>query len=271
MIGVVAIVACFGIIAYLVWDEYRLRSRVGRKQRVRERPAWLSYPPRTYLPAALGLLLAVVYRAPLISLFFLAAGVGTTWYLSRRLLIAERLEMDRQILELVVAFRGIYKVRPAVFAALEEASKKVPQPLAEHAAACVQAFYVTSSPAKAYEELERRVRNPYMEQFVFILERTETASREVVYAALDNLVSRMRRHEELRAKSEISLAAITGQTTFIQVLSLIIIFGIGITGVRNFYVDSLQSQALFVGLASVALATSWYIDRRTQAIKEHVL
>ena len=75
----------------------------------------------------------------------------------------------------------------------------------------------------------------------------------------------------MRAKSEISLAAITGQTTFIQVLSLIIIFGIGITGVRSFYVDSLQSQVLFVSLASVALATSWYIDRRTQAIKEHVL
>lgn len=271
MIGWLAILACFGILVYLVWDEYQLRARVGRKQRVRARPEWLSYPPRTYIPAVLGVLLALIYRAPLISLFFLAVGAGITWYLSRRLRIAARLKMDEEILDLVVAFRGIYKVRPAVFATLEEAAKKIDPPLAEHVAACVQAFYVTSSPAKAYAELERRVPNPYMSQFVFILERTETASREVVYAALDNLVGRMRRHEDLRAKSDISLAAITGQTTFIQVLSLIIIFGIGITGVRAFYVDSVQSQMLFISLATVALATSWYIDRRTQAIKERVL
>jgi len=158
-----------------------------------------------------------------------------------------------------------------VFAALEEARKKVPEPLASDVAACVQAFYVTSSPQKAYAELQRRVRNPYLDQFVFILERTETAGRDVVYSSLDNLTARMRRHEELRAKSEINLAAITGQTAFIQGLSIIIIVGIGVTAVRSFYVDSVGTQLLFITLVSIALATSWYIDRRTQAIKERVL
>jgi pilus assembly protein TadC len=271
MWGTLAILACFSILAYLLYDEYQLRARVGRRQRQRARPAWLNYPPRIYIPAVLGVILALIYRASMISPFFLIIGFGITWYLSLRLHIAARLKQDSQILELAVAFRGIFKVRPAVFAALEEARKKVGEPLNEHVAATVQAFYVTSSPQKAYAELQRRVRNPYMDQFVFILERSETASRDIVYTALEQLIHRMRRHEELRSKSEVNLAAITGQTTFIQVLSLIIIFGIGLTAVRNFYVNSTNTQLLFIGLVTVALATSWYIDRRTQAIKERVL
>ncbi len=271
MFGILSILACFGILAYLLYDEWQLRARVGRRQRTRTRPRWLSYPGRIYIPAVLGLLLALIYRSALISPFFIIVGISISWYLSRRLFIAERLKMDQQILELVVAFRGIYNVRPAVFAALEEARKKLAEPLNTHVAQTVQAFYVTSSPQKAYAELVRRVRNPYMDQFVFILERTETANKEVVYQALDTLALRMRRHEDLRAKSEINLAAITGQTTFIQVLSIIIIFFIGITGIRAFYVNDLSTQILFISLVMVALVTSWYIDRRTQAIKERVL
>lgn len=269
--GFIPLLASLAILVYLIYDEYRYRFRMGRRQKARITPEWMTYPPRTYIPAAAGLFLALLYRAYLISPFFLLVGFGITYYLSRRLYIARRLKTDSQVLELVVAFRGIFKVRPAVFAALEEARKKIGQPLNEHVAACVQAFYVTSSPQKAYAELQRRVRNPYLDQFVFILERTETASREVVYDALDNLAIRMRRHEDLRAKSEVNLAAITGQTTFIQVLSLLIIVGIGLTAVRDFYVESAQTQMLFIGLICIALFTSWYIDRRTQAIKERVL
>lgn len=270
--GLLAILACFAIVVYLIYDDYKDKFRMGRRQKSRATPQWMTYPSRIYLPAALGVLLALIYRDWVISLFFLMVGFGITWYLTQRLHIAKRLKDDTQVLELVIAFRGIYKVRPAVFAALEEARKKVPEPLQSHIAATVQAFYVTSSPQKAYAELRRRVRNPYLDQFVFILERTESAHKDVVYRALDNLAARMRRHEDLRSKSEVNLAAITGQTTFIQVLSLMIIIVIGLWGtVREFYMVSLSTRIFFITLVSVALATSWYIDNRTQTIKERVL
>lgn len=266
-----AFLASFGILAYLFYDEYRVRFRMGRRQKARATPEWATYPLRVYIPLFLGLLLALIYRASLISPFFVLVGFAITYHLSRRLYIAKRLQTDQQVLQLVLAFRGIFKVRPAVFAALEEARKKTPEPLRTNVAAAVQAFYVTSSPKKAYAELGRRVPNPYLDQFLFILDRSETASRDVVYAAIDNLVARMRRHEDLRAKSEVNLAAITGQTTFIQVLSILIIFAIGLTRLRNFYVNSVPTQMLFITFVTVALLTSWYIDARTQAIKEKVL
>lgn len=270
--GLIAILASFGIVVYLLYDEYKTKSRRGKRQRAKATPLWMTYPPRIYLPAALGLFLGMIYHDLVISLFFITIGVGITWYLARRLHIAQRLKDDTQVLELVIAFRGIFKVRPAIFAALEEARKKIPEPLQGHIAATVQAFYVTSSPQKAYAELRRRIRNPYLDQFVFILERSESAHREVVYQALDNLVSRMRRHEDLRSKSEVNLAAITGQTTFIQVISLFIIVVIGLWGtVREFYMASMGTRMLFMTLVLVALTTSWYIDMRTQAIKERVL
>lgn len=270
--GIIAILACFGILAYLLYDDYKTKARRGKRQRAKTTAVWMTYPPRIYIPAALGLLLALIYHDIVISLFFIVIGVGITWYLSLRLHIAQRLKDDTQVLELVIAFRGIFKVRPAIFAALEEARKKIPEPLQGHIAATVQAFYVTSSPQKAYAELRRRIRNPYLDQFVFILERSETAHREVVYQALDNLAARMRRHEDLRSKSEVNLAAITGQTTFIQVISLLIIIAIGLwSTVREYYVATMSTRVLFMVLVLVALSTSWYIDMRTQAIKERVL
>ena len=93
-----------------------LRSRQVTRETT---PVWMTYPSRIYLPAALGLFLALIYHDLVISLFFIVIGVGITWYLTRRLHIAQRLKDDTQVLELVIAFRGIFKVRPAIFAALE--------------------------------------------------------------------------------------------------------------------------------------------------------
>ena len=101
MLGPLLILISFGIAGYLLYDEYKARFRYGKRQK-RERAAWLAYPWRIYIPAVLGLVLAIVYFTWLISPFFLVVGIGISWYLSRRLYIAERLKMDRQVLDLIM-------------------------------------------------------------------------------------------------------------------------------------------------------------------------
>ncbi len=266
-----AIVAGLLIVIYVVVEEVAYRTR-GRRRRVQtELHPILRQDWRTYVPFLLGIALALLFRSPLISVYVLVIGALATLYFFNRSKVNERAQMDRQVSQLILAFRSIYKIRPAVFSALEEAHKKVDEPLAGHVALAVQTFYVTAAPDRAYAELRGRVDNPYLNQFLYILERSETARREAVMESLDRLMERCQRHAQLRDKSEVELTAITGQTRFIQIISLIIIFFIAATSLREAYTESLGAQVLFVGLATVAVATSWYIDRRTVALKERIL
>lgn len=274
MAAVLTIGASLAILGYLLADEllYRLRPAL-RRRGVTFLPEFRRLDWSAYLPLPLAIVLAVRFfaPAPLISLYILGVGILTSLYLVERARVGERAELNRQVGQLVRAFHSIYKLKPSVFSALEEARKKVDEPLQSHVALAVQAFYISASPDRAYNELRRRVSNPYLEQFLYILERTETASREAVLRALEGLIERLQRHEELRIQSEVNLAVITGQTLFIQIISLIIVFFIAFTGLREAYTRSIPAQLFFIAVATLGVITSYYIDRRTISLKERIL
>lgn len=273
MAAILTIGASLAILGYLAADEllFRLRPTL-RRRGIALFPEFRRLDWRIYLPLPIAAILAWRFAAPLISAYIVLVGLLVTLYLARRARISERVLIDRQVAQLVTAFHSIYELRPSIFSALEQACEKVDQPLRDHVALAVQAFYITASPERAFNELEERVNNPYLTQFLYILGRSEAARREAIVGALEGLMERLQAHEEMRTQSEVNLTVVTGQTLFIQSISLIIVFFIAfVAWLREAYTSSWRAQLFFVIIASIGVATSYYIDRRAISLKERIL
>jgi Flp pilus assembly protein TadB len=260
------------IVGYLAVDELLFRLRPELRQRgIALLPEFERLDWRNYLPLLIAVILAWRFAVPLISGYLVILGVLITLHLARRARLGERTQMDRQVAQLTTAFRSIYQLRPTVFSALEQACKKVDQPLRGQVALAVEAFYISASPDKAFDELERRVDNVYLTQFVYILRRTEIASREVVVRALDSLEERLTAHKEMRSEAETNLASVTGQTRVIQMTSVIIVLLIAFSGLGEAYTSSWRGQLFFIIVVSVMVATSYLLERRAMSLKERIL
>jgi hypothetical protein len=264
------------ILAYLAVDELTRRGRPTLRRGEARLSPWLNW--RTLVPVIIALLLALLMARPftakeeasppyLISAYVVAVGVLVSWYQVKRAERVERARLDKQVADLVMAFGSIYQVQPTIFSTLEEARGKVDEPLRGWVASTVQAFRATSSAKRAFAELRKKADNPYLHQFVYILEMSDEAEPQTVVQALESLADRLRRHGELRDKTETELGAITGQTRVIQLVGLGVLFVIAASGLRSAYSNL---QLLFIGLASVTVIASYYIDQRILSLKERI-
>jgi hypothetical protein len=264
------------ILAYLAVDELTRRGRPTLRRGEARLSPWLNW--RTLVPVFIALLLALLMARPftakeeasppyLISAYVVAVGVLVSWYQVKRAERVERARLDKQVADLVMAFGSTYQLQPTIFSTLEEARGKVDQPLRGWVTSTVQAFRATSSAKRALAELRKKSDNPYLHQFVYILEMSDEAEPETVVQALEGLADRLRRHEELRNKTETEVGAITGQTRVIQLVSLGVVFVIAASGLRSAYSNL---QLLFIGLASMAVIASYYIDQRILSLKERI-
>jgi hypothetical protein len=281
--GVIILLMALFVIAYLAIDELTM-SRPDLRQSV----STVLTPSkwRYYIPALVGLILAVLMAIPtprgvnepvptppiLVCVYSLAVGALITAYLISRSRSLPRGQLDRQVGQLVASFRSIYQLKPTIFSALDEAKSKVDEPLRSYVTAAVQAFYITARQDKALEELRRRADNPYINQFIYILRMSELGRKETVLQALDDLGERLRRAEDLRRESEVSLTVITSQTRIIQGISLFIVFVIAlIPQLRSAYTISWGQQLLFIVIASIGVLTSYYIEQQVSKLKERIL
>lgn len=262
------------VLGYLAFDELIRVARPALYRRgVRLWPQLGQLGWKVFVPLPITLILAFLMReARLISIYIIVVGVLANLYLIRRSRGERRSHLEAEITELVEAFRTIYRIRPSIFSALEEARGKVAEPLRGYVTAAVETFYVTSAPKRAFAELRQRLDNPYLNQFLYILERSETARREAVFEALNDLIKRLHRHEELRREIETNMTVVTGQTQFMLIIGIVILFIIAlIPGLRAAYTGSMGAQLLFMIVASVGALTSYYIDQKVLALKERVL
>ena len=223
------------------------------------------------VPVLIALLLALLMARPfsekekasppfLISAYIVAVGMLVSWYQAKRAERMGRARLDKQVADLVMAFHSIYQLQPAIFSTLEETRDKVDEPLRGWVASTVQAFRAISSAKRAFAELRKKADNPYLHQFVYILEMSDEAEPEMVLEALDGLADRLRRHEELRNKTETELGTIMGQTQVIQLVGLGMLFVIAaISRLRSVY-SGQTAQLFFIATASVGVIASYYID-----------
>jgi Flp pilus assembly protein TadB len=275
MAGSLILIAGLILLGYVVTDDllYRLRPLL-RRRGLRGLPETRKLNWRAYALLPITFALAYLMReGPLISIYLVALGVlSTLYYALWRTKAEEETALNAEILKLVEEFQSQYRLTPSIFQALTNARLKVDEPLREHVTAAVETFYVTASQKRAFAELRRRVPNSYLNQFVYILERSETARREVVQKALERLVARLRRREQLRVETETDLTVITGQTQIILILGIGLLFVVAMSrGLREVYTRSPSGQILFIVLATIGVLTVYYIDRRIISLKERVL
>ncbi len=280
-----------GLAAYLLYDmfRYRLRVRGRREGRAVGPKTKVKLQPRTYVLVLFVILLALLFargiprqvagesdlyethRSLWVAIYVLVVGLWWIFYQAGKAAVSERLLINDQCSELVNAFKSVYRIRPTVFSALEEANRKIGPPVGTAAAHAVTTFYVTAIPQRAFDELRDRIKNPYMEQFVYILERGEDAKHEDIMTALSGLQDRLRRARELRDHSEVNMTVINGQTRIIQLIAVTLVTVVAIVPQLRVAYEGPIGQILFMIIASIGVATSYFMDKRATALKERVL
>lgn len=278
------------LVAYLVFDWYRYKMRV-RKRKVTEEvetTGRVTYDWKIYVMIGFTIVLALLYARPiareneelmitesghayLVALYVLVVGVWWALRTAGKQKISERMLVNDQVSELVVSFRAVFRVRPTVFSALEEANRKVDPPVGTAVSHAVTTFYVTSLPRRALDELRARIQNPYMEQFIYILERGEDAKHEDILTALEGLIKRLRRARDIRDQSEVNMTVINGQTRIIQLIAVATVLVVALIPAFRIAYENILGQILFYIIATVGVGTSWYIDRKASQLKERVL
>jgi hypothetical protein len=284
------------LVAYLVYDwmQYRLRMRMRRESKEQGLAKRVSYDWKVYAMIGLTILMAVLYGRPIsrqdpiplgyrgpvtettgyafaVALYILVVGVWWAIRQARKEQVSERMLINLQVSELVSQFRSVFRIRPTVFSALEEANKKIPPPTGSAVNHAVTTFYVTALPRRALDELRARVDNPYLDQFIYILERGEDAKHEDIMTALEGLMVRLRRAREIRDQSEVNLTVVTGQTRIIQMIAVALVFVVGVVPTLRLPYESAIGQAIFLFFATIGVVTSWYIDSQSTKLKEKVL
>jgi len=241
---------------------------VLKRYRARFIPSHVTW--KTFLPLIITIVLAILMHATLISTYLIIAGILITVYFMRRAKKKQELLPARQIFQLVLAFRSTYQLQPTVFLTLDRVKEKIDEPLKSLVRVMVQTFYLTSSPERAFAELRARTDNVYLNQFAYILEMSETARTDAVINALDNLVERLRIHDELRRETESSLMAITGQTTFMQGMAVLAIITVAaVPALRRPY-TSMGGQIFLAIVLTVMLIASYYIDKVINTLMERI-
>jgi hypothetical protein len=224
------------------------------------------------LPTAVLLALALLMRDVVLTPFLLIVAAAVAYFRIQRIMVELNTITPRQVSQLVLAFRGAYQIQPAVFKSLGSAAEKVGEPLRELLNVTVETFFTTSSPARAFDVFRGRTDNPSLRQFIYILEMSESATNESVVESLDLLVRRLRVQEELQRQVESSMASITGQTSFMQVLAVIIAFMVAlIPGFRQIYASGLLGRAGYILLIAIILGGSYLIEKKTQQLREQIL
>lgn len=269
--GIILLILGGGIIIYLLVGEdlgKYVRPTVTRARS--QAPGWFTW--KTAMPLFIALALALLMRVPIISGYIILVGLLTIWHSYNKARLAELAKINAQVARLVFAFRNVFKIQPVVFAALREVVRRLDEPLKSWIEATMQAYLVTSSEEEAYAVLRSKSDNHYLNQFLYILEMSGSASEETVIAALDNLAQRLRRHEALQRETEIELASITGQTKIIQIIGLAVLFVIAaVPALREVYVRSSGARIVYIIFASIAVLTSYFIDRRISNLKASAL
>jgi hypothetical protein len=284
-------------LAYVAYDwlQYKMRVRLRRDATVEEKGVaqHVSYDWRVWVMFIATLLIAFLYARPitretadpipgvvtptatnhayLIAIYITVVGFWWAIRQARKAAVSRRLIVSDEVQELVHQFRSVFRIRPTVFSALEESNRKIEPPVGNAVSHAVTTFYVTSLPRRAFDELRHRIDNPYMDQFIYILERGEDARHEDILDALDGLLLRLRRARDIRDHSEVNMTVLTGQTRIIQLIAVTLITVVGVIPMFRAAYESAPGQLLFILIASVGVLTSWYIDRRSTALKERVL
>jgi len=261
------------LIALLVYllvkrDVDQVAQRYMRNYRAKYAP-YLTY--KTLNQALIFIVLALLMRDIMITPFLLIIAAATAYYRISQAMKEATIIKVRQVLQLVIAFRGAYQIQPAVFASLREANERIEGPLHDLIAVAVDTFFLSSSAPRALAEFRQRTDNILLHQFMYILEMSESASAEAMTEALDAFVDRLRTHEELERHVETGLAGLISETRFMQTTVMVVVFVVAlVTPLHKTWVQTMSWRFGYVLLMAIVVAVSYYIERQVDGLRAEI-
>jgi hypothetical protein len=268
---ILILLAGVGLIGYvLVGEDVLVYTRRQISRARTEAPGWFTW--KTPIPLIVGLALALLMHIWLISFYLVLVSLVFVWRDYQKAKVAKVAQLNDQVAQLVFAFRSIYQLQPVIYNALKESMRRLEDPLRGWIDAALQAYLVTSDDEAMFEALRKRSDNHYLNQFLYILEMSGSATQETVLVALGNLARRLRNYESLRRETQTELASVTSQTAIIQVIGIAVLFFVAaVPMLHDAYESSITAQIVYIFFCSVAVFTSVIIDRRVQKLKESAL
>ena len=239
-----------------------------RRLRQRYKQSGLTW--KTVFTPGLLVILAILMRVPLVSLYLVAVAAIVFVRDLRRAEREHTVVKPDQILQFVVAFRGEYSLQPVVFSMLDKVTVKTAEPLRSLMRITAQTYFLTSSPERAFQEMRARTDNVYLNQLAYVLEMSENATPQAVVKALEGLEARLRSHSELRREVRAELSSIGTQTLIMQVIAGGILLAVALVpSLRQVYTSPF-GQAFYVGVLTIMLGSAYYIERETQGLAERI-
>ena len=260
-----------GVLLFVLFgdDLYHYIRRTLNRARA-QAPAWFTW--RSGTPLAVAAVLAGLMRIPIISLYMLAVGCFYMWRSYERAKLAELAKLNGEVAQLVFSFRNIYRLQPAMHNALVESMRRLGEPLKGWVDSALQAYHVTSDNEDLFRVLRSKSDNHYLNQFIYVLEMSGSASEARVVGALESLSARLRSRESLQRETDVELGSITSQTGMIQFIGIGVLFLISLAPIpHNVYLQNPAARVLYIILLSVAVAASVVIDRRIDNLRERAL
>jgi hypothetical protein len=226
---------------------------------------------QTLTQPVIFIVLAALMRDIIITPFLVVVACAIAYYRIHRAIEEASTIKVRQVLQLIIAFRGAYQIQPAVFSSLREANERVEGPLHELIETVVDTFFLSSSAPRAFAELRRRADNILLHQFAYILEMSESASDEAMGEALDAFVDRLRSHEELERHVETGLASLMSETRFMQMTVMVVIFAVALVGpMRRIWTRGIFWRAGYMFLMTTIVLVSYYIERQVDSLRAQI-
>ena len=194
---------------------------------------------------------------------------GQRYLASRTTHRARRAELTTAVGELVEAFRSAYLVENAIFPALAATLPQVHSPLLAGALAQAVQIFRAGRPSGQVLAPLHALRDAYLDQLAFILERAPDAEPAVVAAALEDLTRRLAERRRIAGRLRVAMASVNGTVRFLEAVNLAALVAVV---VLPFWWTYYAAHPLFLltGLA-LALGATVYFDLRVQQLDEMTL
>lgn len=216
-------------------------------------------------PLALGVYLGLRILGPLSTpvLVFLGWYAGAFW---------ERLKGEKKgrgdmlgLAQTIRLFRSRYELQPNLWAALEIAAPRFPEPFRTQGAEAVNALYAGVPPEDAFPLLAGE--SHYGQQWAILLRQAGKADRGAVMKALDRLAERIEDWCRITEETETALLEVTGQSLVVVGAALGLLLVIGhVEALRAAYTESIAGQIRFTVLLTISAMSTVWIFKRAEAL-----
>lgn len=212
-----------------------------------------------------GVVLAALWRHPVLSPWFILLGGATGW-----MLVSARSHTSREDLRQLETFidmlRSVFTVGQSVFYSLEEAAADMPDgALRQAVLEAVRRYRADLDPERALAVL-RQPGLPHLSRLAAILTEVGRADEDAIRRALQSLQMQIRRSRQLRdrARTVLTLTRLTLRT--LQAANLTALAAATALPMwHTFYADR---PAMVVAATGMALGGSWYFASEIKRLEE---